>query len=105
MPGGDQTGPRGEGPITGRGMGFCSGSQNQGNYSHSILFGRGLARGFRRGARQGMRGYFQRRNFSPVQNDQLNSLSEETIIENEIRTMKEKLEILENQLNKIKSKD
>lgn len=26
MPGGDGTGPRGMGPLTGRGLGFCSGS-------------------------------------------------------------------------------
>jgi len=30
MPGGDQTGPMGQGPTTGRGMGYCSGSQQPG---------------------------------------------------------------------------
>ncbi|RKD31182.1 DUF5320 domain-containing protein [Thermohalobacter berrensis] len=38
MPRGDRTGPYGEGPVTGRGMGYCRG------------FGRGyIGRGFRRG--------------------------------------------------------
>ena len=30
MPQGDKTGPNGEGPMTGRGMGYCSGYDNPG---------------------------------------------------------------------------
>jgi hypothetical protein len=47
MPGGDRTGPLGYGPMTGRGMGFCSGSPSPG-----YMFGGpglGLGRGFGRG--------------------------------------------------------
>lgn len=44
MPGGDRTGPAGAGPMTGRGMGFCTGSTNAG-------FGRGCGRGFGRSRR------------------------------------------------------
>lgn len=44
MPGMDRTGPRGQGPMTGRGLGPCGGGTRQG-------FGRGMGRdrGFGRG--------------------------------------------------------
>ncbi|MBN2169468.1 MAG: DUF5320 domain-containing protein [Actinobacteria bacterium] len=30
MPGGDRTGPSGKGPLTGRGAGYCTGSESPG---------------------------------------------------------------------------
>ena len=53
MPGGDRTGPLGNGPMTGRRRGYCSGYQEPG-YRHSspgLGFGRGmgLGRGLGRG--------------------------------------------------------
>jgi hypothetical protein len=48
MPGMDRTGPRGEGPRTGWGMGFCGGSRGP-----DLVPGRGLAH---RWGRQGGRG-------------------------------------------------
>ena len=47
MPGGDRTGPLGRGSMTGRGLGFCSGSTTPGYTNPS--YGRGFGRGFRRG--------------------------------------------------------
>lgn len=47
MPGGDRTGPLGEGPMTGRGMGLC-GSYPTPDHAQSGL-GRGFGRGFGRG--------------------------------------------------------
>jgi hypothetical protein len=54
MPGGDRTGPRGAGPRTGRGMGYCNGNDwpgftNQGpNFRSWYGFGgRGGGRGWR----------------------------------------------------------
>lgn len=41
MPRGDRTGPMGQGPRTGRGMGFCAGNDVPGCAS-----GRGFGRGF-----------------------------------------------------------
>ena len=41
MPGGDRTGPMGQGPMTGRGAGFCSGNRMSG------YAGAGWGRGFR----------------------------------------------------------
>lgn len=62
MPRGDQTGPRGMGPRTGRAMGYCSGYDAPG-YMHpgpglgfrsGMGFGRGYGRGFGRGFGRGM---------------------------------------------------
>jgi hypothetical protein len=51
MPRRDGTGPRGMGPMTGRGAGFCVGYAN-------TLPGRGLGMGFGRGAGRGWRNMF-----------------------------------------------
>lgn len=55
MPGGDKSGPQGEGPRTGRQAGYCSGNDLPG--SEQIGYGRpGFGRrsfGFRRPRRQG----------------------------------------------------
>lgn len=50
MPGGDRTGPRGLGPLTGRAAGFCTGGEGPGRTSP--LPGRGFGGGARgRGGR------------------------------------------------------
>ncbi|MDY0339666.1 MAG: DUF5320 domain-containing protein [Coriobacteriia bacterium] len=54
MPGGDRTGPMGQGSMTGRGAGYCAESSGAGNIPPRGLgrgagFGRGLGRGFGRG--------------------------------------------------------
>jgi hypothetical protein len=49
MPGGDRTGPRGEGPQTGRGLGSCA-DNDQPGYATSQT-GQRFGRGFRRGGR------------------------------------------------------
>ena len=41
MPKGDQTGPYGYGPMSGRGAGFCAGYDMPG-YAHPGMFGRGM---------------------------------------------------------------
>ncbi len=46
MPGGDRTGPAGAGPVTGRGMGYCTGFAMPGYARGGPGMGRG--RGFRR---------------------------------------------------------
>ena len=52
MPRGDRTGPRGLGPRTGRGLGYCSGFSAPGNTKEpamSMGWGGGRCRGWRRG--------------------------------------------------------
>jgi hypothetical protein len=63
MPSGDRTGPMGQGPMTGRALGFCAGFDTPG---YTKGFGSGMGRGFGfgrgRGRGRGM-GYGQGRNF------------------------------------------
>ncbi|MBN2480465.1 MAG: DUF5320 domain-containing protein [Bacteroidales bacterium] len=73
MPQGDRTGPMGQGPRTGRGLGFCSGYDTPGytkgpgiGMSQGFGFGRGFGGGFGRGFGRGMgrgRGYGWGRHF------------------------------------------
>jgi hypothetical protein len=55
MPGGDRTGPRGEGARTGRAAGYCSGYDSPGYMNVGVGYGgrgmRGRAGGFGRGYR------------------------------------------------------
>ena len=46
MPGGDRTGPRGAGPMSGRGAGFCRGGRNAG-FTSAWGQGSGVGRGWR----------------------------------------------------------
>jgi len=55
MPGGDRTGPLGRGPITGRGLGYCSGTNRPG-YAIPPRYGRGFGRGRGRGYGRGFWG-------------------------------------------------
>lgn len=50
MPGGDKTGPMGQGPMTGRRLGICGGFNRTGFMGNSFGggFGRGRGMGFRR---------------------------------------------------------
>jgi len=52
MPGFDRTGPNGQGPMTGRGMGYCQATDPNGSMPAGRRgggFGRGGGRGLRRG--------------------------------------------------------
>ena len=55
MPGFDGTGPRGQGPFTGGGRGYCVGYPAQG-YMNPVRGGFGYGRGFGRGRGFGWRG-------------------------------------------------
>ncbi|NLN38153.1 MAG: DUF5320 domain-containing protein [Smithella sp.] len=56
MPRGDQTGPTGMGPMTGRGAGYCAGYATPGFASTAGGRGRGMGFGFGRGMGAGFRG-------------------------------------------------
>lgn len=58
MPGGDRTGPRGMGPMTGRGMGYCAGAGTPDYVNPAPGYGRGFGRG--RGWWGGGRGWRHR---------------------------------------------
>ena len=55
MPFGDRTGPRGQGPMTGRRMGYCAGYSSPGWKSSAF----GKKDGFKRGRRGGYRNWYR----------------------------------------------
>ncbi len=110
MPRGNKTGPDGEGAMTGRAQGYCTGNNQPGFISNQSYQGsgfggggrgrgsangRGLGRGFRFGSGQGFRFRRDNQNLN-VDNDP--AVSEKTLIENDIRVLKDQLSYLEKQL-------
>ena len=106
MPGGDRTGPRGEGPMTGRAQGFCAGHDAPGYLNSGWPWGQGFpgqARRrwrFRGGAGSRLRGGF----YGPYR-ESFMGVSERTMIENQIRILKDQVSHLEDQLDRLKSED
>jgi hypothetical protein len=109
MPGGDRTGPLGEGPQTGRRMGYCAGFEHPGFMNMNQGWGRGIGRKFRGGFNHGRGpgygygyGYGFRHGYggSYPQGD-IPEVSEKTWVENEIRILKDQLAALEDRLSKI----
>ncbi|TYB30529.1 MAG: hypothetical protein FXF47_08785 [Candidatus Mcinerneyibacterium aminivorans] len=110
MPAGDRTGPLGQGPSTGRGLGFCNGYNSPG-YTKP---GPGLGLGRRRG--RGRRGYWNdyhygrkmRRYYSPVQSEQsaypAQQISEEEALKEQYEFLKEELEAVKKRLDELNSK-
>ncbi|NOR76097.1 MAG: hypothetical protein GQ525_13195 [Draconibacterium sp.] len=97
MSGFNGTGPSGQGSMTGRRMGACASS----DYESEARFGGGrrFGRGFnnQRGMGMGFRHGNQNRNFKNMP-----EVSDNTIIENEINSLKNQLSALENKLSKTK---
>jgi len=62
MPGFDKTGPMGQGPMTGRQLGYCSRSAMTNETDAAILPGRGLGNRYGRGLRG--RGFYRQGQFS-----------------------------------------
>ena len=90
MPKGDRTGPQGDGPTTGRQMGYCKGNEKPGiTHMHPNRGGMG-----RRHMGDCGRGKHYQGRFSDD--------SDETILENEIRILKDRLSWLEGRLSKIR---
>ena len=96
MPGFDRTGPQGRGSMTGRRMGNCSGNANEEGFVYG-RGGRGFGRGFGRGA-----GFGNKYGFGGNQQQFLTNVTEKTILENDINTLKDQLSSLEKQLNELK---
>jgi len=87
---GDKTGPEGLGSMTGRQMGYCAGNDRPGFENSTRRFGRGRGFGGGMGNRFGnRRGYSE--NVIP-------NVSEKTLLENEIKILKEQLNSIEKQL-------
>ena len=104
MPHGDRRGPNGNGPKTGRGLGFCYGNETAG-FTNMERGGRGVGygrgRGFGNQHRYGGHGYGINQMRRYVQSDFV-GVSEKTLIENEINILKDQLTALEERLKNIK---
>ena len=106
MPRGDGTGPRGEGPRTGRGLGYCAGYDTPG-------FAKGAPRGgggFRRG--RGVRGCAPR-NWTrraapprPTASRQVNLTEEQEreMLEQEKEALENEVDALQKELEEIKKR-
>ncbi len=105
MPRGDRMGPSGEGPKSGRGMGYCTGNDHPGYMNSFSHWGGGYGRrfqggsGYGRGAGLGFRGGYG--SYNP---GNISDVSEKTLVENDIRILKDQLSALEDRLSNISEK-
>ena len=103
MPRFDRTGPNGEGPRTGRGLGRCaSNNVAQTNVNERVYYGRGLGRGAGRGIGRGQAGGFRRgggfcRWYST---NGYYGVSEETLLRQEKEILEERLNYINSLMNK-----
>ncbi len=111
MPRGDKTGPNGQGPLTGRKMGFCTGNNQPGFMSDAPGRGMGRRGGFGRGSDVGSqsmsygrglgrgRGYAWNAGYqNPAMDEkgEANMLKAESQrLESELNAIKKRLEALE----------
>ncbi len=93
MPNFDRTGPQGRGAMTGRHLGRCNDSDNITDF----VYGRGQ-RGNGNGNGFGFR---NRIGFGRNQQHLLTDVSEKTLLENEINTLKDQLSSLEKRLQEL----
>jgi len=96
MPQGDQTGPAGQGPMTGRRMGFCAGFNAPGFMNQG--FRRGMGRGFGRG-----RGFAWRAQAMPVAQPQVITQDQEKqFLEEDLKDLKAEMQEIEARLKELK---
>ena len=105
MPNLNGTGPRGEGPMTGRGMGYCaensSGFAANPNFGYSLGLGRGLRRGRGRGfAGRGMGGMGRGFRWKQVE---ITSDEETNYLKNELKSLESETENIKKRLGELKA--
>jgi len=92
MPRGDGTGPAGQGPMTGRRMGFCAGFNAPGFMNF------GLGRGFGRG-----RGFAWRaRAFQAIPQPQITEAQEKELLKQELEAIKSEQAEIQARLKELK---
>ena len=103
MPRGDGTGPNGQGPMTGRGAGYCAGFNTQGYANPMPRRGMGFGRGRGFG-----NGFGFRRSFAsaqPVyQQPELTKEQETQILEQEAKAVEEEQKSLKQEMDAIKKR-
>ena len=91
MPGRDGTGPWGEGPLTGRGLGPCG---------RGLAFRRGLDRGFGRGRGSGWRCWpYYSRQYTGVK---VTKEEEIKMLEDEVKVLEEEKENITRRIKELK---
>ena len=90
MPGGDRTGPLGEGPLTGRRMGFCAG-EDQAGYMFNTGFGFRRGRGQKTRFERGYNRNWGTSRFAPSENIQSTSVHHIDVLANEFSDLIQKL--------------
>ena len=111
MPWGDGTGPMGQGPMTGRGAGYCAG-YNMPGYANPIpRMGFGRGRGFGRGMGFGRGFGWRSMSFAPVtpvqpypQQYQPTREEEKQMLDNEAKAIEEEQKALKQELQAIKKR-
>ncbi len=112
MPGGDRTGPRGFGPMTGRAAGFCAGYSMPG-YANPIpgrgWFGRGFGRGrggFGRGFGRGWQNQFYGAGYPGYAGPTAGAYpyAQELAPKEEVKMLKDQAEFLKNELQEIQNR-
>lgn len=93
MPFGDGTGPLGEGPMTGRGLGYCAGYNTPG-YTKGVPMGRGF--GFGRGLGFGWRRLFPLTRAPATQNQ------ERAVLEDQLKALEEQIKEIKKRIDELK---
>ncbi len=107
MPQGDRTGPNGQGPMTGRGLGYCNGYNGPG-YNRGMPMGRGA--GFRRGFGRGFRWRVPARavpqEFVPVRQEPYTYSKEDEIqnLKNEVNILEQEKKDINQELEELKKR-
>jgi hypothetical protein len=107
MPGGDGTGPMGQGPMTGRRMGYCAGYDRPGFAATGWGFGRGmgLGRRFGRGLRWRLWDWPAQRPYQQPSKEQEKQLLEDDrkAIEEERKSLEREAEAVRKRLEELDS--
>ena len=101
---GNRTGPRGEGPRTGRGVGYCSGSDTPG---YTKRPGMGMGGGLRAGGGRGL-GFGRGRGFGPgfyqptPAQRQMTQEGEKQVLERDLEALENQKKVIEERLKQLK---
>jgi hypothetical protein len=101
MPGGDGTGPRGMGSMTGRRAGYCAGYAMPGYANPVFGGGRGFGRGFGRGRGWG-RGWNQNQG-GGFSNPEFTPQQEAEMLKNQSKAMQSEIDAINQRINALGS--
>jgi len=95
MPGGDRTGPTGAGPLTGRGLGYCTGGIPRRGAGYRFGGGCGYGYDFRRGAQS----------LNNIQNRQVgvSTEDEKNFLENRLSALEDQIKNIRNMFDSSES--